>query len=161
VDLSTAILTLSENGDLQRIHDKWLSPGTCASQSGDVGADRLSLSSFWGLFLICGVACFVALLIYFVRILCQYCEYHRDGDRDAMSGVSSSFPGDAERSVRRPARLTSIRDLMTFVDMKEKEVKMAIRSKSGERRLDRSMGGSSVSEGPSSLSRPASMSPAY
>ncbi|RLN34333.1 glutamate receptor 3.4-like [Panicum miliaceum] len=157
VDLSTAILTLSENGDLQRIHDKWLSPGTCSSQSTDVGADRLNLSSFWGLFLISGVACFVALLIYFARILCQFCEYHDGGggNDDEGGGV---FP-DPERSLRRPARLSSIRDLMSFVDMKEAEVKRTIRSRSGERRLDRSMGGSSISEGPS-LSRPSSiMSP--
>ncbi|PUZ68153.1 hypothetical protein GQ55_2G002300 [Panicum hallii var. hallii] len=155
VDLSTAILTLSENGDLQRIHDKWLNPGTCSSQSTDVGADRLNLSSFWGLFLISGVACFVALFIYFARILCQFCEYHDGGGNEGEGGV---FP-DPERSLRRPARLSSIRDLMSFVDMKEAEVKRAIRSRSGERRLDRSMGGSSISEGPS-LSRPSSiMSP--
>ena len=157
VDLSTAILTLSENGDLQRIHDKWLSPGTCSSQSTDVGADRLNLSSFWGLFLISGVACFVALLIYFARILCQFCEYH-DGGNGGRGGSDQGggvFP-DPERSLRRPARLSSIRDLMSFVDMKEAEVKRAIRSRSGERRLDRSMGGSSISEGPS-LSRPSSI----
>ncbi|CAL5092211.1 unnamed protein product [Urochloa decumbens] len=159
VDLSTAILTLSENGDLQRIHDKWLSPGTCDAQStSDVAADRLNLSSFWGLFLICGVACFVALLVYLARILCQFCDYHHDtngaGDQEGLSP-------EMERSLRRPARLRSIRDLMSFVDMKEAEVKRAIRSRSGERRLDRSMGASSVSEGPSSsLSRPSSsMSP--
>ncbi|KAG2631168.1 glutamate receptor 3.4-like isoform X1 [Panicum virgatum] len=154
VDLSTAILTLSENGDLQRIHDKWLSPGTCSSQSTDVGADRLNLSSFWGLFLISGVACFVALLIYFARILCQFCEYH-DGGRGGSDEGGGVFP-DPERSLRRPARLSSLRDLMSFVDMKEAEVKRAIRSRSGERRLDRSMGGSSISEGPS-LSRPSSI----
>jgi ionotropic glutamate receptor len=152
VDLSTAILTLSEDGDLQRIHDKWLDPGTCDSQSAGVGsaADRLNLNSFWGLFLICGVACFVALLIYFARILCQFCEYHHDG-----GGGEDGEPPDPEGSVRRPARLGSIRDLMSFVDMKEAEVKRAIRSRSGERRLDRSMGASSISE-----SRPSSvMSP--
>ncbi|CAO1940076.1 unnamed protein product [Urochloa humidicola] len=159
VDLSTAILTLSENGDLQRIHDKWLSPGTCDAQSStDVGADRLNLSSFWGLFLICGVACFVALLIYFARILCQFCKYHHHGD-EAGGGVFPPVDHPDRRSLRRPARLGSIRDLMSFVDMKEAEVKRAIRSRSGERRLDRSMGASSISEGPSSLSRPSSMSP--
>ncbi|XP_062187010.1 glutamate receptor 3.4-like [Phragmites australis] len=155
VDLSTAILTLSENGYLQRIHDKWLNTGTCASQSSDVGADRLNLSSFWGLFLICGVACFIALFIYLARILCQYCEYHRQGGGGSDDG--GAFP-DPERSVRRPARLSSIRELMTFVDMKEKEVKMAIRSKSGNRPLDRSINSRSVSEG-TSLSRPSSLSP--
>ncbi|CAD6221787.1 unnamed protein product [Miscanthus lutarioriparius] len=161
VDLSTAILTLSENGDLQRIHDKWLNPGTCASQSTDgVGADRLNLGSFWGLFLICGVACFIALLIYFARILCQFCEYHGTGTTAGAAQEDDGagpFP-DQQRSLRRPARLTSIRDLMSFVDMKEAEVKRAIRSRS-DRRLDGSMGGRSyTSEGPS-LSRPSSMSP--
>ncbi|OEL37431.1 Glutamate receptor 3.5 [Dichanthelium oligosanthes] len=159
VDLSTAILTLSENGDLQRIHDKWLTPGTCASQSSDVGADRLNLNSFWGLFLICGVACFIALFIYFARILCQFCEYHDvSSNKGGAAGEDSGVFPDPERSLRRPARLSSIRDLMSFVDMKEAEVKRAIRSRSSERRLDRSMGGSSTSEGPS-LSRPSSMSP--
>uniref|UniRef100_A0A0E0LG37 Glutamate receptor n=1 Tax=Oryza punctata TaxID=4537 RepID=A0A0E0LG37_ORYPU len=122
VDLSTAILTLSENGDLQRIHDKWLSPGQCASQGTDVGADRLNLSSFWGLFLICGVACFIALLIFFFRTLRQYLRYHGQGDID---DDHKAFPveGSGRMSSRRPARLASIRDLMTFVDMKEAEVK--------------------------------------
>jgi ionotropic glutamate receptor len=46
---------------------------------------------------------------------------------------------------------------MSFVDMKEAEVKRAIRSR--DRRLNGSMGGRSyTSEGPS-LSRPSSMSP--
>ncbi|KAF3337041.1 glutamate receptor 3.5-like protein [Carex littledalei] len=50
VDLSTAILTLSENGELQRIHDQWLnSNGGCSSENTDIESNRLSLSSFWGL----------------------------------------------------------------------------------------------------------------
>ncbi|KAL5198118.1 hypothetical protein ABZP36_001630 [Zizania latifolia] len=151
VDLSTAILTLSENGDLQRIHDKWLSPGQCASQGNDIGADRLNLSSFWGLFLICGIACFIALLIFFARTLRQYCKYHGDGDGDGE--MDPSFPAD-QRSARRPARLSSIRDLMTFVDMKEAEVKRRKKmyQDSSVRRLDRSMPGSSVSGAPSASS---------
>ena len=30
--MSTAILKLSENGDLQRIHDKWLMRSACTAQ---------------------------------------------------------------------------------------------------------------------------------
>lgn len=133
VDLSTAILTLSENGDLQRIHDKWLSPGQCASSQGtDITADRLNLSSFWGLFLISGVACFIALLVFFTRILCQYDKYNQGADEVT----------EEESPVRRPERLRSIRDLMTFVDMKEEEVKRAIRRKSSDDRRDRSIASS-------------------
>jgi ionotropic glutamate receptor len=145
VDLSTAILTLSENGDLQRIHDKWLSPGQCASSQGpDVAADRLNLSSFWGLFLISGIACFIALLIFFTRILCQYDKYNQGVD-DAT---------EEECPVRRPERIRSIRDLMTFVDMKEEEVKRAIRRKCSDDRRDRSVGssaGASSSFSPSTV----------
>ncbi|KAK1396089.1 Glutamate receptor [Heracleum sosnowskyi] len=63
VDLSTAILQLSENGDLQRIHDKWLSKDACSAQSNQIDDNRLSLNCFWGLFLICGIACFVSLTV--------------------------------------------------------------------------------------------------
>ncbi|GKU98178.1 hypothetical protein SLEP1_g11212 [Rubroshorea leprosula] len=71
VDMSTAILALAENGDLQRIHDKWLMKSSCTSESTELESNRLHLSSFWGLFLIIGIACFIALIVYFVQILCQ------------------------------------------------------------------------------------------
>lgn len=74
VDLSTAILELAENGDLQRIHDKWLMKSSCSLENAKIESDRLHLSSFWGLFLICGVACFIALLIYFLQIMHQLCK---------------------------------------------------------------------------------------
>lgn len=72
VDLSTAILALSENGELQRIHDKWLIKSSCSLDSTEIDSDRLHLKSFWGLFLICGVACIVALLIFFFQIIQKY-----------------------------------------------------------------------------------------
>ncbi|KAK6245702.1 hypothetical protein SCA6_008792 [Theobroma cacao] len=71
VDMSTAILALAENGDLQRIRDKWLLQSTCSLESTEIESNRLHLSSFWGLFLICGIACFIALFIYFLQILRQ------------------------------------------------------------------------------------------
>jgi len=192
VDLSTAILKLSESGDLQRIHDNWLNTGTCDSTDGVGGPVRLSVANFGGLFLICGVACGVALLVYFARILFQFCQYHRHGTsdgakeedeeeddggggpfpdkekslrrlarqtstRDLMStkeeeedGGGSPFP-DKEKSLRRLARQTSfrVRDFMSFVDMKESEVKSAMRSSSTS---SKSMGQShsDTSDGPSS-----------
>lgn len=69
MDLSTAILQLSETGDLQRIHDKWMTRSTCSLDNAEINSDRLQLKSFWGLFLICGMACFIALLIYFLQIM--------------------------------------------------------------------------------------------
>lgn len=74
IDMSTAILQLSENGDLQRIHDKWLVQSSCSQENTEIESDQLQLKSFWGLFLICGVACFIALFIYFLQILHQLCS---------------------------------------------------------------------------------------
>ncbi|OVA00643.1 Ionotropic glutamate receptor [Macleaya cordata] len=111
VDMSTAILTLSENGDLQRIHDKWLSRSACSSQSTEIESDRLQLKSFWGLFLICGIACFLALLIYFVLMLRQFSRHHSSAlESSSNQGGSSS----------RTARLHTF---LSFVDDKAEESK--------------------------------------
>ncbi|XP_078149349.1 glutamate receptor 3.4-like isoform X1 [Carex rostrata] len=144
MDLSTAILTLSENGDLQRIHDKWLTRTHCDSQADTVvDANRLSIGSFAGLFLICGIACVIALIIFFLRILCQYNKYNTRVEEEDME-----LP-DMERSVKRPARMTSIKDLLSFVDKKEAEIKSIIKRKSSDKdkshRTDRSSEGESVS----------------
>ncbi|KAM7518079.1 hypothetical protein LguiB_017041 [Lonicera macranthoides] len=88
IDLSTAILKLSENGELQRIHDKWLLSRSCSLDSAELESDRLHLKSFWGLFLICGLACFIALFIYFLQIMRQFCHGHGTPAED--SSVISS-----------------------------------------------------------------------
>ncbi|KAL5557355.1 hypothetical protein UlMin_039591 [Ulmus minor] len=75
IDLSTAILKLSENGNLQRIHDKWLMKGACSSEGAKQDVDRLQLKSFWGLFLLSGVAIVLALLLYLIKMLRQFYRY--------------------------------------------------------------------------------------
>ncbi|KAL9225703.1 hypothetical protein vseg_001596 [Gypsophila vaccaria] len=67
-DISTAILELSDNGDLQRIHDKWLTSGRCSEDSMQIESSQLQLSSFVGLFVLCGFVCVIALVVYFTRI---------------------------------------------------------------------------------------------
>ncbi|XP_042505195.1 glutamate receptor 3.4-like isoform X2 [Macadamia integrifolia] len=119
VDLSTAILTLSENGDLQRIHDKWLSRNLCSAQSSQVDSNRLSLKSFWGLFLICGTACFIALIVFFTRVFCQYRKYGPDDEVGEDDEVEGDRPNN---SSRRPFRSTSFKNLIEFVDKKEEEI---------------------------------------
>lgn len=121
VDLSTAILQLSESGELQRIHDKWLTRNGCSTQATEVDSNRLSLKSFWGLFLICGIACFLALSVFFCRVFCQYRRYSPDGEEeDAETEAPSS---------RRTARATSFKDLIDFVDKKEAEIKDMLKRK--------------------------------
>lgn len=101
MDMSSAILALAENGDLQRIHDKWLMPSACASESTELESDRLHLSSFWGLFLICGIFCFVALLIYFMQILHQMRK---------TPVPESASPGESTSRSKRLQRFLSLMD---------------------------------------------------
>ncbi|KAG9154220.1 hypothetical protein Leryth_000695 [Lithospermum erythrorhizon] len=103
IDFSTAILKLSEDGDLQRIHDKWLTTSTCSQDNTEIDSDQLHLKSFWGLFLICGVVCFVALVIYFLRVVQKY--------RGASSGEPDSEGQSGSHSKR-------IHTLLSIIDEK-------------------------------------------
>ncbi|VVA10065.1 PREDICTED: glutamate receptor [Prunus dulcis] len=121
VDMSTAILKLSENGDLQRIHDKWLISSSCASQGAKLQVDRLQLKSFWGLFVLCGSACFLALIIYFINMLRQFSKHYTE--EEISAGGSTS------------ARLQTF---ISFVDEKEEEVKSRSKRRQMERMSNRS-----------------------
>ncbi|KAM3317230.1 hypothetical protein ACQJBY_035083 [Aegilops geniculata] len=107
VDLSTAILSLSENGELQRIHDKWLKTGECAADESEmINSNQLRLESFWGLFLICGVACVISLLIYFGIMLRKYMRHEpKKSLRRFISFVDDKEPpkNRKKRSMSLPA----------------------------------------------------------
>ncbi|KAK7257536.1 hypothetical protein RIF29_31576 [Crotalaria pallida] len=135
VDLSTAILQLSENGDLQKIHDKWLSKKECATN--DVDSNKLSLRSFWGLFLMCGVVCVFSLIVFFVRVLCQYTKFSPEPEEGGDEIQPAKY--------RRTSKTHSFKDLIVFVDKKEKEVKEILREKSRKRRRSKSLDGISNS----------------
>ncbi|MCO5569397.1 hypothetical protein L7F22_023109 [Adiantum nelumboides] len=71
IDISTAILELSENGELQQIHDLWLSGYACNSKV-QVQSNELNLRGFWGLFLITGVVSLFCVVWYLSRMIWQY-----------------------------------------------------------------------------------------
>ncbi|KAK1322028.1 Glutamate receptor 3.1 [Acorus calamus] len=121
VDLSTAILALSENGDLQRIHDKWLTRTGCSSQTNDLESDQLHLNSFVGLFLICGIACFIALLIYFFMMVHQFSRHYSEQPDSSTS-----------RSVR-------LQTFLSFVDDKEEDSRSKSKRRQTESSMERSM----------------------
>nr|GEW76584.1 glutamate receptor 3.2-like [Tanacetum cinerariifolium] len=64
VDLSNAILKLTEIGELQKIQDHWLNKKACGPQSLSYVSNQLHLESFWGMFLIFGIVCVIALFIH-------------------------------------------------------------------------------------------------
>ncbi|KAJ7295248.1 hypothetical protein O6H91_Y204200 [Diphasiastrum complanatum] len=75
VDMSIALLTLAENGELQRLHDKWLGTSVCSQ----IGSAQLGLNAFWGLFLITGAASVICLIWYYILMLIRYRRKPRDG----------------------------------------------------------------------------------
>ncbi|VAH36492.1 unnamed protein product [Triticum turgidum subsp. durum] len=115
VDLSTSILELSENGDLQRIHDKWLANNVAGSmsQNNELESDRLQVYSFSGLFLICGVACLIALAIHAGILFHKYCEQRRQVSADGSSRSSRS----------------SFRAFLSFADRREMDAHIASKDK--------------------------------
>jgi len=94
--MSTAILKLSESGELQKIHDKWLSRKACSSEGTKQDVDLLPLKSFRGLFLLCGSACFAALLLYVIKMVHLYM---RHSGRSSQSFIS--FVKETEKDVHK------------------------------------------------------------
>uniref|UniRef100_A0A1J3JEI1 Glutamate receptor n=1 Tax=Noccaea caerulescens TaxID=107243 RepID=A0A1J3JEI1_NOCCA len=134
VDMSTAILGLSETGELQKIHDKWLSKSNCSSphgsQSGD--SEQLNVHSFWGMFLVCGIACLVAIVIHFFKIVRDYCKHTpEEEEEEAIPPPQSS-------------RLKKLQSFLAYVDQKEEESKR----RSKRKRNDLSMNLNSIASRP-------------
>ncbi|KAM5570987.1 glutamate receptor 2.8-like [Rosa sericea] len=64
-DVSRAILNVNEGGQAKKIEDRWFNRhSSCPDPNSKVSSNSLSLESFWGLFLIAGVASVLALLIF-------------------------------------------------------------------------------------------------
>lgn len=120
--MSTAILSLSENGELQKLNDKWLSKKSCGSQGSHADSEQLELQSFWGLFLISGIACFIALIIYFCLMLHQFKRY---------------APEESDSSQPSSSRSARLQTFLSFADEKVDKVK----SKSKRKREELSLNG--------------------
>ncbi|KAK3224175.1 hypothetical protein Dsin_011200 [Dipteronia sinensis] len=112
IDMSTVILQLSENGDLQRIHDKWLTRSACSSQGAKEEVDRLQLKSFWGLFAMCGFACLVAFLVFLMQIIRQFSRHYPDLEEEL-----------GEPSSRSSLQSVRLRTFLSFVGEKEEVIK--------------------------------------
>ena len=63
--MSLSILSLQQNGDLQRIKDKWLGSGVCITSSPDIV--NMSSNSYGGLFIVIALSYIVCILL---RFLC-------------------------------------------------------------------------------------------
>lgn len=91
-DMSTAILKLSEHGDLHKIHEKWFCKMGCPEErtsNSKSKPDQLHLVSFWGLYLSCGVVSLAALLVFLLRMIRQYARF-KQRQKDSASSSSES-----------------------------------------------------------------------
>ncbi|PON68736.1 Ionotropic glutamate receptor [Parasponia andersonii] len=115
VDISTAILKLSESGKLQEIHKRWFCKMECPGEKGEnYEPNQLRLSSFWGLYLLCGAISLFALLIFLLRMVRQFVRYKR-WEKNLTSPLSSRSSSSQWSDV--------IYSFFDFVDEREEAVK--------------------------------------
>ncbi|XP_051145507.1 glutamate receptor 3.2-like [Andrographis paniculata] len=130
LDMSTAILNLSENGELEKIHDKWLKTRTCGQASSD--DSQLQLRTFSGLFIICGIACLLALVVYLGVTVHKFRRY---------------FPHLSERSRASSSLSMPIQRFLSFADEKEEELKNRLKRKRNSNTDRNTMSRSNTSNG--------------
>lgn len=111
---------------------------SCSLEAAEVESDRLHLKSFWGLYLLCGVACFIALSIYFLQILKQLRHTDPTGPQESVSGGSHS---------RRIQRILSIMDEKKDPSERKKRRKVDIVEMESEREFESSREGNKRRDG--------------
>ncbi|GMN45603.1 hypothetical protein TIFTF001_014766 [Ficus carica] len=70
-DISRAILNVTEGDEMKQIENKWFKfkESNCPDSQARVSSNSLSVGSFWGLFLIAGIASVVSLIIFVITFL--------------------------------------------------------------------------------------------
>ncbi|KAI3753344.1 hypothetical protein L2E82_25395 [Cichorium intybus] len=115
--LSLAIMQLSENGKLQEIHDNWFCQKGCTSAVGrDSEPNQLQMSSFWGLYIICGVFSLTALLLFLLQTIRQYIYYKQQ--QILLDPSSPLFPASRSRGC-----YGVLFNFFDFIDEKEEAIK--------------------------------------
>jgi len=105
IDMSTALLELSESGSLQNITATWLkNRSECITQSAVNDSDQLKPDNFIGLFFICGIACAVALVTYFGLMIYQFYR---------------NLPEEPEPPSTHGSSISRLRSFWSFADRKE------------------------------------------
>ncbi|KAE8719228.1 Glutamate receptor 3.7 [Hibiscus syriacus] len=115
IDMSTAILRLSESGKLQEIHARWFCKMGCPGERRRRSEpNQLHLASFWGLYLLCGAITLAALLIFILRLVRQYARYTR-------RQMKLSRPSSSVQTTTRFSQV--IFNFFDFIDEKEEAIK--------------------------------------
>ncbi|XP_011079011.1 glutamate receptor 3.7 isoform X1 [Sesamum indicum] len=115
VDMSTAILKLTESGQFQRIKEKWFCKSGCSDETRRKSEpNQLNLSSFWALYSLCGTFALMAFFLFLIRAIRQYIRYKR-----RQMDLSSPTPSISSSFVFSQA----IHNFLNFIDQKEEAIK--------------------------------------
>ncbi|KAG6409699.1 hypothetical protein SASPL_127741 [Salvia splendens] len=91
-DISRAILNVTEGKQMMEIENKWFKNDTkCADTSDYSSSNSLGIESFWGLFMIAGIAGVIALIIYVISFLYENWHVVRRGSDSEMTLKSKSL----------------------------------------------------------------------
>ncbi|KAK0588542.1 hypothetical protein LWI29_002337 [Acer saccharum] len=117
VDISTAVLKLSEDGKLERIREDWFCKPECPWKTTHyTEAHQLRFISFWGLYLLCGTVTLVALLVFLFRTVRQFVRYKR-------RQMPQSVPSSSSSSTTTTRCSNVIYNFFDFIDEKEEAIK--------------------------------------
>eukprot|EP00850_Spirogloea_muscicola_P008835 SM000048S16547 [mRNA] locus=s48:328815:349282:- [translate_table: standard] len=90
-DISSAILSMSGTGELQRIHDRWLTPSSqCGQDATQLQSTALGLDTYWPLFAITGSVYVAAVLWHGARIW----QAKRGANRVSTGDLPNDGPGE-------------------------------------------------------------------
>ncbi|KAJ6924983.1 hypothetical protein NC652_018059 [Populus alba x Populus x berolinensis] len=82
--ISRAILNVTEGDEMKQIEGAWFGKkSTCPESGSSISSNSLSLKSFWGLFLIAGLAALLALIIFIVSFVYRERNVLRSSDSTA------------------------------------------------------------------------------
>ncbi|XP_058781055.1 glutamate receptor 2.7-like [Vicia villosa] len=83
-DISRAILNVTQGEKMKTIENAWFKESSCQDSNTEISTNNsLGLESFWGLFLIAGIASLSALVIFFVTFLYQHKHIWLSNDQSA------------------------------------------------------------------------------
>ncbi|KAJ1382505.1 Solute-binding protein family 3/N-terminal domain of MltF [Sesbania bispinosa] len=71
-DISRAILNVTQGDKMRAIENAWFKESNCVESNSEISSKSLGLESFWGLFLVAGIASLLALLIFALTFLYQH-----------------------------------------------------------------------------------------
>lgn len=103
-EISRSVLELSESAEMQRLQNKWFNMTECTKPGAQVDSNRLSMESFWGLYLITGTASIVALLLFLGRLIYSYTRHNPAPEGPSISAHVKSFVNYMDQEECRKTR---------------------------------------------------------